>query len=237
MGHGLMRRPPKYVHGYIDRHGKPRFYFRKAGFKKIALPGLPWSPDFMAVYEATLAGQPRIEIGAKRTQPGTIAALTVAYLNSIAFRSLAAETQRTRRNILDRFRAEHGEKRFALLQREHIVRMLGGKISKPAAARNWLNTVRAMMQFAMDEGMRGGNPARDVRSPKIKTDGFATWSEENIAVFEQVHVIGTRARLALALLLYTAQRAIPLVAATSCAWAGNISVAGPEHDFSHHKGR
>jgi len=41
MGQRLMRRPPKYVHGFIDRHGKPRFYFRKAGFKKVPLPGLP----------------------------------------------------------------------------------------------------------------------------------------------------------------------------------------------------
>jgi len=30
MGQHLMSRPPKFVHGYIDRHGKPRFYFRRA---------------------------------------------------------------------------------------------------------------------------------------------------------------------------------------------------------------
>jgi len=40
MGQHLMRRPPKFVHGFIDRHGRPRFYFRRAGFKKIPLPGL-----------------------------------------------------------------------------------------------------------------------------------------------------------------------------------------------------
>ena len=39
---------PPYVHAFIDRHGRPRFYFRRAGFKKTPLPGLPWSPDFMA---------------------------------------------------------------------------------------------------------------------------------------------------------------------------------------------
>jgi integrase len=160
----------------------------------------------MAAYELALAGQTRIEIGASRTKPGTIAALTVAYFNSIAFRSLAFETQRTRRNILERFRAEHGDKRLALLQREHVVRMLGGMISKPAAARNWLNTVRAMMEFAVSEGMRQDNPARNVKNPKVKTEGFTTWSEENIAAFEWAHPIGTRARLALAVLLYTAQR-------------------------------
>ena len=134
---------PPYIHGYTDRHGRPRFYFRRAGFKKVPLPGLPWLPDFMEAYDTALAGQ-RIAIGASRTKPGTIAALTVAYFSSVAFQSLAPETQRTRRNILERFREEHGEKRFTLVQREHIVRMLGSKISKPSSARNWLNTVRAI---------------------------------------------------------------------------------------------
>ncbi len=49
----LMRRPSKYVHGFIDRHGKPRFYFRRAGFKKVPLPGLPWSSQFMEAYECS----------------------------------------------------------------------------------------------------------------------------------------------------------------------------------------
>src|SRR5262245_30281830 len=60
---------PRYVHGYVDRHGKARWYFRRAGYKKIPLKGLPWSPEFMAAYETALAGQP-VEIGNKRVKPG-----------------------------------------------------------------------------------------------------------------------------------------------------------------------
>jgi hypothetical protein len=37
MGQRQMKHP-KYVHPYIDRHGKPRFYFRRAGFKQVPLP-------------------------------------------------------------------------------------------------------------------------------------------------------------------------------------------------------
>ena len=59
MGRGSpMRRPPKFVHGFTDRHGRARFYLRRPGFKSIPLPGLPWSPEFMASYEAALADQP-----------------------------------------------------------------------------------------------------------------------------------------------------------------------------------
>jgi hypothetical protein len=70
MGRHLMRRPPKFVHGFIDRHGKPRWYFRRAGFKRVPLPSLPWSPEFMAAYEEALAGQPA-PIGAAPVKPGT----------------------------------------------------------------------------------------------------------------------------------------------------------------------
>src|SRR5215831_8982551 len=125
MGSYLMRRPPKYVQGFIDRHGKPRFYFRRAGFKPVPLPGLPWSPEFMAAYETAMAGQPA-EIGADRTKPGTMRALVVSYYNSPEFRSMSSQS--VRRNIIDRFCEQtdkdgrkYGDKQAATLQREHIM--------------------------------------------------------------------------------------------------------------------
>jgi len=79
----MMRRPPKFVQGFIDRHGKPRFYIRRAGYKRVPLPGLPWSPEFMAAHEAALGtAAPQQEIGASRTMPGTINALVVNYYKS-----------------------------------------------------------------------------------------------------------------------------------------------------------
>ena len=198
---------PKYTQAFIDRHGTARFYFRKAGSKQVPLPGLPWSPQFMAAYEGALEGQaPPIEIGASRTKPGTINALVVSYFNSMAFQALAPETRRTRRNILERFRAEHGDKRSALLKREHVNVMFAKKSATRFAARNWLKTVRALMQFAVAEGLLTADPTAGIKNLSGKTDGFRTWNEDDIAAFEARHPIGTRERLALALLLNTAQR-------------------------------
>jgi integrase len=144
---------------------------------------------------------------------GTFNALIVAYYNSPNFKQLAAETQRTRRNTLERFRSEKtdtglsvGDCRVAHLSRGRFERMVAAKASTPAAARNFLKTIRGLMQFAISLGMRADDPTRDVRSAKIRTDGFPTWTEADIETFEALHPIGTRARLALALLLYTAQR-------------------------------
>jgi integrase len=198
---------PKHTQAFIDRHGKARFYFRKAGSKQVPLPGLPWSPQFMAAYEAALEGQaPRIEIGASRTKPGTINALVVSYFNSMAFQALAPETKRTRHNILERFREEHGDKRSTLLKREHINVMFAKKAATRFAARNWLKTVRALMQFAVTEGLLATDPTAGIKNLSGKTDGFRTWNEDDIAAFEARHPIGTRERLALALLVNTAQR-------------------------------
>jgi hypothetical protein len=106
MGHHLMRRPPKYTNGFVDRYRKPRWYFRRAGF----------SPEFMAAYEQALAGQPE-SIGAKRTVPGTLGALVVSYFASPTFRTMRPTAQYGTRNVIDRLCAEHGGKRVVLLQR------------------------------------------------------------------------------------------------------------------------
>lgn len=92
----------RYVEEFIDRHGKPHRYFRRGG-KRVRLPGLPGSAEFMAAYQAALDGvtAPKIEAVASRTVPGTVNWLVSAYLSSATFNALAPETQRTRRNILD----------------------------------------------------------------------------------------------------------------------------------------
>src|SRR5690606_1279376 len=126
---------------------------------------LPWSPDFMTAYEAAIRGEsaPRIEIGANRTMPGTISALVIAYYQNVAFRNLAVGTQKMRRSILERFRAEHGDKRVALLGRSHVAKLLGGK--SPAAARNWRKTLRGLMRFAVSLDWRTDDPTEKVELP------------------------------------------------------------------------
>ena len=198
-----MSHPPQFVQQFIDRNGKARFYFRRAGFKRVSLPGLPWSPQFMEAYEAALSGQPW-QIGASRTTPGTVSAAIIGYYCDQSFLALAPSTQRSLRNILERFRAEHGDKRIALLQRQHIVTLLKSK--KRFAARDWLKAIRALMKYAIEFGLRADNPATGVKLPNQRTDGYHSWTDAEIEQFEAHHGQGTRARLALSLLLYTGQR-------------------------------
>jgi integrase len=157
----------------------------------------------MEVYEAALSGQP-LHIGAHRTKPGTVSAAIVGYYGDQSFMALAPSTQRPLRRILEHFRAEHGDKRIASLQRQHISALL--KTKKRFAARHWLKAIRALMKYSVEIGLRTDNPATDVKLPNLKTDGYHAWTEAEIEQFQEHHGLGTRARLALALLLYTGQR-------------------------------
>jgi site-specific recombinase XerD len=160
----------------------------------------------MAAYEAAMAGQSAPQPGASRTKPGTVNALVVRYFNSAEFRSLATSTQATYRNIIERFRVEHGDKRVAKLERRHLVDMLAKKVETPAAANNWLRMVRTLMQFAVSEGLRNDDPTATVKSIKMRSDGFEIWEDEHVAAYRERHALGTRPRLALELLLGTMQR-------------------------------
>jgi integrase len=137
------------------------------------------------------------------------------YLDSPLFKTGAAETRRTRRNILENFRNEHGGKplfagdrngRRMLLTREHMQRIVNAKAATPFAQRNFLNTLRAMFKWASAEGRIPDNPTLGVTREKAKSTGYKTWTEDHIARFEATHPIGSKARLAFGLLLYTGQR-------------------------------
>jgi site-specific recombinase XerD len=199
----------KFVHQWVDnRQGasKARFYFRRHG-KRVPLPGSPGSTEFMAAYQAALAAQPvPMAVGAGRHRPASLAALVATYFGSPSFLALKPATRQTYRNILERMRAEHGDKPAALLTKQHVNAMLAKRIDTPAAANHWLRLTKTLMAFAVEEGWRKDNPAIGVKPLKNRTEGFHTWTEEEIAQFEVHHPVGTRARLAFALLLYTAQR-------------------------------
>jgi integrase len=195
---------PKYVQHWVDHDGRAHCYFRRRGYPRVRLPGLPWSPSFMAAYEAALSG-PSTAIGAGRIKPGSVAAVVAEYLDSQQFfASKSAGTQRMRRGILERFRAAYGDRPFALLPPEWIEAVLDAK--PPHAARSWLVTLRSLCQFAVKRGWLRTDPTRDIKQRSIKGDGFHTWTEEEISQFEAHHPMGSKPRLALALLLYTAQR-------------------------------
>ena len=204
----------RFVQAFVA-NGRSYYYFRKPGRARIKLPGLPGSEAFMAAYQEALGAAPP-EIGAsKRSLPGSVSAAIAGYYSSAAFKSLTGGTPAMRRAILERFREKHGTLPIGGMERRHILSLLD--TMAPFASRSFLKALRGLLHHCLDHEIIRQDPTLGIRLPRTKTDGFHTWSEEQLAQFEAAHPIGSKARLALALGIYTAQR------------RGDVVRLGPQH--------
>ena len=196
----------KYVVEDIDRRGNVRRYFRRKGQPKIRLHGIPGSKEFNAAYEAALNSAVRTSAKPNAPLKGMFGYVCRQYYNSPTFTSLDVSTQSWRRRALDAICKQHGEKPIALLQPKHIRQLRDEKADKPGASKNRLKALRALFQWACENDLVTTNPTRDVKPIRYNTTGHHSWTLEEIAQFESFHPIGTKARLAMALMLYTACR-------------------------------
>ena len=206
---------PRFVHAFVDRHGRPRFYLRRKGMPKLPLPGLPWSPEFMARYQEEMsAAKPTVtQIGADRVVPRSMRALAVAYYESASFKGLKPNTQGVYRNIIDRFCREadgkgrtYGDKSAVTMQVNNVEKQMELRAHKPDSANGLRKVLRAMMQVAVKLEWRRDDPTQGVKKIKSKKKGgYHRWTDAEISQFERTHPVGSKARLAMALGLYTGQ--------------------------------
>jgi integrase len=193
----------KYVQAFRVK-GETYHYFRRRGMPRIPLPGIPGSAEFMAAYQQALGAAP-VAIGAsKRSKPGSISAAIAEFYQSQAFRSLTGGTPAQRRGVLERFREQYGDRSLASLPKDFIVALLD--TLAPNAARLWLKSFRHFIGWAAQRKLIRDDPTWGIRIKVPKSDGHHTWTEDEIATFEARHAVGSKARLALALGLFTAQR-------------------------------
>jgi integrase len=195
----------RYVDRFVDRHGHARHYFRRPGGKRIPLPGLPGSKEFMTIYKAVLAGE--IAPAAKpktRGEPGTFNRLAAQYFTSPEFLRLRRRTQHVYRLVIERFIAEHGHRQVAEMRRDDVKKIMALKAATPGSANDLLKKIRTLIRFAIDTGWRTDDPTLRIKT--FPEHEFHTWTEDEIAQYEKRWPIGSRERTAFALHLYTGQR-------------------------------
>lgn len=207
----MKRKNPRHVHEYTDRHGKARYYLRRPGLPKVPLPGLPWSPEFMSAYQSALAGVAEApSIGASRTLPGTVNAALVSYYQCAAFRELAESTRKSRRAILERFREKCGPLQLKTMPTSALQRIMDGL--SPLAARNWKKALRGFVDHCLAHQLLQRDPLAGVKLAKTKKSaGFHTWTVEEVNQYRERHASGTKARLAMELLLQTGHARVDVV--------------------------
>jgi integrase len=205
---------PKHVSAWKDRHGKVRYRHRKFGVTRYFKSEIG-SPEWLAEYHEYEASD-RNFIKA-RHRPGTLGDLITRYYRSQDFNAQGEVSRAKNRAVIEEFRQGRDDRPVALLTFEHIDTILAKKAQKslredgktmggPAAAQRLRKQLRRLFEHAVRLEMIRKNPVQHTTAVKYKTKGFHSWTEDEIAVFRERHALGTKARLALEIMLWTGQR-------------------------------
>lgn len=199
---------PDNVTEYRDRHGKPRYRYRKTGQKSYTFKSVPGSEAFRQEYDACVSGiaAPVVAPGKNAIISGSFNDLIARYYRSPDFLDPSERTRVVYRGVIERWRVKYGHAVVRDLQAKHVETMMAEMLPHKTAANMLRKRLRALMQFAIRQGMANTNPVAATRPFKIEGGGFHTWNEDEIAAYEGRHPLGTKARLALDLMLWTGQR-------------------------------
>jgi len=214
--HETMKIDLPYVIPDTDRHGNVRYYYRRPGLPKIRMHGDPSSQAFLEQYQVLREGNvaaPKSEPKLKLSSSGTLRRLCEGYYVSTEFGQLGKSTARVRRLILEGIcqstnakRNVRGDLPYSLMQERHIREIRDEKADRPEAANSRLKALRQLFLWAKAAGLTTANPTLEVKRLSSGSEGFHTWSDEEVTQFEAFYPIGTKARLAFALLRYTGVR-------------------------------
>lgn len=191
-----------YVKEYRDQSGKVRRYLRRSGQRLVPLPGAPGSAEFMEAYQTAIKNK---AAPSSRHGAGTFGRLAEDYFRSVEFANLKPNSKALYHFAIDPVAREHGHRLIRDLpvdKARKIVQAIGA--AKPGMANLTLAVLKRLMRYAIESGWRNDNPFSTVKPYKIGSRH--TWTEDEMAAYEKRWPLGTRERLAYALLLYTDQR-------------------------------
>lgn len=140
-----------------------------------------------------------------RAEQGTLRGLIEGYYKSANFKSLGLTTQRARRGILDHIcesvvdtpagpRAR-GALPFAQMMARHVRAIRDEKLDLPEAANGRIKALGQVFRWAIENDLTDTDPTAAVDYLSSGSEGFHTWTVEEVRQYEIVHPIGTKARL------------------------------------------
>jgi integrase len=207
----------KYVHSFVDKTGRVRYYFRYRG-QRWPLAGQPGTTEFSASYDdAQRQAQQKVLKDADRPDnivyaDGTLGAVIDQYFASKDFTSKAPATIRAYRPILIELRGAYGGARIADLREDHI-RKIRQRFPSTSRADLAVMLLGMLWTYAKERlAIRLGiNPTIDIARLHRREWSHEPWPEWVIEKFEAEAQPKPSAQLALALLLYTGQRGSDVV--------------------------
>jgi integrase len=220
-----------------DPNGNPRYYVRKPGHKKIRIRAKfesadgHISADFMKAYfEAleTLDGKTADLPKAPREK--TFAWFVDQYYRSDLFKRFDPATQADKKSVLNRYANAIAKLPYDKLRKEDIERSRDKREATPGAADKLVKYLRALYAWAIDKKLATSNPAIGVAKIN-ETVGWHTWTPAEVQRYRTHHKIGTKARLALEIMLNVGARR------SDACRVGRQHESGPYLEFVAWKGR
>lgn len=200
----------KYLVEDLDRHGNVRVYVRLPGRPKVRIREPKGSDAFLDAYRAAVAGEApapkETKRQRKRPSPHTLAWLCTQYYESGEFKGLSDRTRYVRKNRLDFICEKDGHRLFRDLEERHVQERRDKRAATPEGANNDVKALRRLFDWAKSKGHVKHNPAAGVKYIRTGSDGHHTWTIDEVEQFEARHPAGSKARLALRLLLCTGVR-------------------------------
>lgn len=196
----------RYVYRQRRVDGKWGYRFERPGFPKTWLKSAPGSPEFLAEWTRLMAGEPEAEKPA-HVVAGSISWLVNQYQASAAWAELAPATQAQRSRFYRQITDQAPDTPASSLMAADVRRWRDNRARTPSLANNFLQAFSALCDWAVEHDHLTENPVKDVKRLKPKRrGGFPAWTTEDVRRFRQRHPKGSKAHLALCLLLFTGVR-------------------------------
>ena len=126
-------------------------------------------------------------------------------MRSASYLALRETTKVGYASRIEMLRTKHGHRTVVGLTRQRIVSgILQPYADRPGATLSILKMLRVLIRHGIDIGWLDQDPSLGIKRPK--TLEIRSWTEAEIETFEQYWPIGTKQRLAFALMLCTGQR-------------------------------
>jgi integrase len=199
----------KYLVSDPDSHNE-RYYVRRPGRKKIRIretyKGADGNitPEFLKAYFAALEILDRPS-PPKTPREETFYWLADQYYRSSEFGAFDSQTQAYKRRVLNRFCQTAGNLPFSACRKEDVERSRDKRREKPGAADKLVKCLRALFAWAIEKRLATFNPAVGVKKIN-ETKGWHAWTKAEVAIYRTRHPIGTKARLALELMITVGAR-------------------------------
>jgi integrase len=198
----------KYLVEDRDRHGNIRLYVRVPGRKKVRIREQFGTDDFIAAYNDAVSNHVTAPRQTGEYKPGSFRHLCIQYYASATFAQLDPSTQSWRRRALDLVCQKHGHKPVKLIEARHIRSLRDELKDKPGAANTRFKAIKALFAWACEDApeLAPDDPTIGIKKIRYASRGHHSWTPEEIAQYQVRHPLGTNARLALDLLLFTGSR-------------------------------